>query len=348
MTIQIKRNQTGFSIIELMIALTLGLLIMLGLSTIYIKNLNTRNEIERANQQVENGRYAMQILTDDLQNAGYLGSLDPRPLVTPLVKPDPCANDLATLKLALPLAIQGYDNGTVVPSCLADVKTGTDIVVIRRANTCALGELGCDAQVNGDPYFQASECSNANELSSSNSADYYVLDTAISNFTKHKNDCTPSSGTIAPIYQYRTHIYFIANNDKSGDGIPTLKRAELGVGGFTTVPLVEGIEDLQLEYGIDTSIIGVPAIFIANPDGYLGCSGQTCLDYWRNSVAEKIYILARNTSITNGYTSAKIYSMGLKADGTANVDGPFNDSYKRHAYNSVVRTINISSRNNTQ
>lgn len=348
MTIRIKRNQTGFSIIELMIALTLSLLIMLGLSTIYIKNLDTSNEIERANQQVENGRYAMQILTDDLQNAGYLGSLDPSPLVTPLVKPNPCANDLATLKLALPLAIQGYDNGTVVPSCLTDVRTGADIVVVRRANTCALGDLGCDAQINGAPYFQASECGEANELASSNSADYYSLDTIVTNLIKRKRDCTPSLGTLAPIYQYRTHIYFIANNDKSGDGIPTLKRAELGVGGFNIVPLVEGIEDLQLEYGIDTSTTGIPAIFTANPDAYLGCSGQTCLDYWRNSVAEKIFILARNTSKTNGYITAKTYSMGLKADGTANVDGPFNDSYKRHAYNSVVRTTNIASRNNTQ
>ena len=78
-------------------------------------------------------------------------------------------------------------------------------------------------------------------------------------------------------YQFRTHIYFIANNDKPGDGIPTLKRAELGPGAFTIVPLVEGVENLQLEYGLDTAVptTGTPAVYTADPNTYNGCAARS-------------------------------------------------------------------------
>lgn len=360
MTVSNKAHQRGYSIIELMVAITLGLLILAGLTTIFVQNSQARNEIERANQQVENGRYAMQLLTDDLRNAGYLAEFNPGLLATPTAKPDPCATAVADLITALPIAVQGYDNDNSAskPSCLSDIRSGTDILVIRRASTCAVGDTDCDAVVSGAPYFQASGCSSATELSSTNVANYYVLDTDATKLTLHQKDCNPPTvaGTVAPYHQYRTHIYFIANNDKNGDGIPTLKRAELGATGFTIVPLVEGIENLQIEYGIDTAATatppaptGAPALFTADPDSFNGCKATTtptCTAYWRNTVAAKINLLARNTTGTAGYSTDKTYSMGLKADGTTvNTVGPFSDAYKRHVYASVVRLNNTAGRN---
>src|SRR5215469_12314702 len=88
----------GYTIIELMIAMTIGLMILAALVTIFANNSRMRAEIDRANQQIENGRYAMQLLTDDLHNAGYLAEFNPAPLGSPAAKPDPCATDLPTLK----------------------------------------------------------------------------------------------------------------------------------------------------------------------------------------------------------------------------------------------------------
>ena len=357
-----KKYQVGISLIELMIALTLGLLIMAGLTTILINNVRTRNDIERANQKIENGRYAMQLLTDDLRNVGYLAEFNPGILATPTAKPDPCAFGLPTLSTALPIAVQGYDNpaSAVVPTCLNDVKPNTDILVVRRASACAtafgtsLGDPGCDPLVSGAPYFQASTCSNATELNSTTTTNYYRLDTNTANLDRHQKNCTnvAGSGTLAPIHQYRTHIYFIANNDKNGDGIPTLKRAELvgGATGFTIVPLVEGIQDLQIEYGLDnpTSTTGAPTVYTANPDTYLACTAITtppCTVYWQNTVSAKIYLLARNVTKTAGYQDTKSYSMGLNAAGTAYIDGPYYDQYMRNAYESVVRLNNTAGRN---
>ena len=347
-----KPRQGGFTIVELMVAITLGMVILAGLITVFVNSVRSRDEIERANQQIENGRYAMQLLTDDLRNAGYLAEFNPGAMATPATKPDPCVTAPSALIAALPISVQGYDNGANLPATCSflSVSTGTDVIVIRRASTCAVGDTDCDAVISGVPYLQASGCSSAAELGSTLIANYFALDTNTANLTLHQKDCNPPTtpGTLAPYHQYRTHIYYIDDNDKSGDGIPTLKRAELGASGFTIVPLVEGIENLQIEYGIDTSTptTGAPAVFTANPDSYGTCAPAVCVGYWRNTVAAKINLLARNITATAGYTDSKTYTLGRKADGTtANNFGPFNDAYKRHAYSAEVRLNNPAGRN---
>lgn len=337
-----NNSQRGFSIVELMIASALSLLILAGLVSVFVNSNRSRNEIEQASQQIENGRYAMQVITGDLRNAGYLAEFDPRVLATPATKPDACATSVADLKTALPLHIQGYDNGSA-PTCLSDVRSNTDILVVRRASTCIAGTTNCDAVSSGRTYFQAALCSGATELGSASSSDFYALDSVAANLNRHKRDCASA----ANIYRYRTHIYFVANNDNGADGIPTLKRAELGAGGFTIVPLVEGIENLQIEYGIDTNSDGSPDIYTADPDSYGACAGAACVQNWRNVVAAKIHILARNTAQTVGYTNNKTYTLGLTASGADNTVTIAGDSYKRHAYQSNVRLNNPAGRSST-
>jgi len=335
----------GYSIIELMVAITIGLIILAALVTLFAGNSRERGEIERANQQTENGRYALQIIGDDLRDAGYLASFNPGTvagpnpqLAIPATLPDACATDVPTLNTALSLAVQGYDNGNNAPACVADLRPGTDILVVRRASTCAVGTAGCDPQVAGDVYLQASGC--GTEFTVGN---YYALDSNAGNLNLHQKDCA----TAALIYQFRTHIYFVANNDKPGDGIPTLKRAELGPGAFSIVPLVEGVENLQLEYGLDTAVptTGSPAVYTADPSSYNGCAAAACVSNWRNTVTARINVLTRNLTPTQGYTDTKTYALGLTFGGAVNTVGPFNDRYKRHVYYSVARLNNPAGRN---
>lgn len=343
-----RTNSRGYTLIELMVAVTISLIILAGLVTLFARNSAERAEIERANQQSDNGRYAIEILAGDLRSAGYLGDFNPLVLATPATDPDPCATDLASLKAAIPVAVQGYDDGAglAATSCagyLSDLKAGTDVLVVRRASTCAVGDANCDPYESGAPYFQSSGCANAAELGSGNPATYFVLDTDPAALTLHQKDCA----TQAPYYRYRTHVYFVANDDHAGDGIPTLKRLELGAGTFTVVPLVEGIENLQIEYGIDgTPATGSPAFYTADPDTYGGCAPAVCAGYWRNTVAAKIHVLARNTTATPAYADQKAYTLGLAADGTTPVTvGPFGDGFKRHEYDSAVRLNNAAGRN---
>ena len=343
-----RAPQEGYNIVELMVAMTIGLVLLAGLAAVFANNSRARTEIERANQQTENGRYALQILTDDFHTAGYLAELDPTGVPTPAAKPNPCLFDTASLFNNAVISVQGYDNGANAPTCVSganvpDLRAGTDILVVRRASTCAVGDAGCDPQIAGAPYLQASRCNNPAELQNASPQAWYLVDTNAAALTLHLADCA----TVAPLHQYRTHIYFVANDDKAGDGIPTLKRAELGVGGFAIVPLVEGVENLQIEYGLDTAAptTGSPAAYTADPDSYNACAPATCIGYWRNVVAAKIYVLARNTTVSSGHVDTKTYTLGLNAAGNANTFGPFNDGYKRHVYESVVRLNNPAGRN---
>lgn len=337
-----KNYQAGFTLVELMVASAIGLIILVALGVVFLSSIRSRNEIELASQQIENGSYAVEMLVSDLRNAGYFAELDPSVLVTPAVMPDVCATTSANLKTALPLHVQGYDGSASVPTCLSDVRNGTDILVVRRASTCVAGVANCDASSVAGTYFQASLCNSATELASSSSSDFYALSTDTTSLNRHKKDCT----TLANISRYRTNIYFVANNDNSGDGIPTLKRAELGAGGFTIVPLVEGIENLQIEYGIDTNVDGAPDAFNADPSSYAGCAagGSDC---WRKVVSAKINILARNTKATRGYVNNNTYTLGLTAAGASNNVVIGGDSFKRHAYQSVVRLNNPAGRSST-
>ena len=60
-----------------------------------------------------------------------------------------------------------------------------------------------------------------------------------------------------------------------------------------------------------------------------------------NTVVVKIYVLARNSASTAGYTDAKTYSLG------STTLGPFNDGFRRHVFQTTVRLNNISGRRAT-
>jgi type IV pilus assembly protein PilW len=326
----------GFSLVELMVAVTIGLLMLTGLTATFVSSNKARTEIEKSNQQLENGRYAIEVLTEDLRLAGYYGELDGSRLTPPTTIPDPCATLATDLTTALPIAVQGYDNSTSL-SCLDDVKSETDVIVVRRASTCVIGETGCDAQAAGAPYIQVTRCS-------SQSGTPFELNTDTSALSRKKIDCV----TAADLRRYYVHIYFVANNDNPGDGRPTLKRAELSAGGWTIVPLVEGIENLQFEYGLDTDCDGNPDVYNAAPESYVATYSPSCSiptsPVWVNTTSVKLNVLARNTEATNGYTDTKTYVLGNNADNTVNTYGPRNDSYKRHAYQAIVRLNNVIGR----
>lgn len=347
-----RRRSAGFSLPELMVSVTMGLFIVLAMVTLFFHNSRAQAEIERANQQIESGRYAVDLLANDLRNAGFYGEFDPTQLPDLAAVPDPCAATLAALKAMLPLHVQGFDDGETLPSCVSDVRAGTALVVVRHTRACVSGDPNCSANDPAGPLFQASLCNNASELGSANPADWYALDVDPAQLTRHQRDCseTAGSGTLAVTRRFQTHIYFVANNDLPGDGIPTLKRAELrytnGQLDFATiVPLVEGVENLQLEYGIDTHNDGTVGLTTSAPAGANGCTEPACAaSNWRNVVAVRLHVLARSPSTTPGYVDRKAYDLGTAADGSARTVGPFNDGYKRHVFQTFVTLPNPAGR----
>lgn len=69
-----SRRMRGISLVELMIGITLGLLLLLGLSSLYLSNSLARAEFNKSAEQIENGRYALDVLARDLELAGFMGA----------------------------------------------------------------------------------------------------------------------------------------------------------------------------------------------------------------------------------------------------------------------------------
>lgn len=336
-----RARQNGLSLVELMVSITVGLILLAGITALIVQQSGIRDELEKSSRQIENGRYAMQILNDDIRHAGFYGQYASLS-APPSTLPDPCATALADLDPAMTLPIQGYDSPATVPAplsaCLPDANhvAGTDILVVRRADT--IDDIDLSTAVAGQVYLQTTPMA-------------YVMvigpdpTPAIpSAYTLKKKNGT----TAEKLHKYFVHIYFLSpcnqpagggatctgSTDDNGRPIPTLKRLELGVAGgataFGVVPLVEGIENFQLDYGIDATSDG-------SPDSDAAAPASTA--DWANVMAVRVNLLARNNDPTAGHQDTKTYHLGM-----AGAVGPFNDAYKRHAYSKLVRAINPSGR----
>lgn len=342
------RTARGFSLVELLVAAAIGLILLAGLSTLFVNNTRTQAEIEKTHRQVENGRYAIDLLAVDLRNAGYFAEFNPTLLATPAAPPAPCSTALADLHAGLALAVQGVDDGDAGLDCLEDLRPGTDVLVVRRTAACIAGQAGCDAATGPGPFFQASLCNDATELNSPKVTDFYALSLDTAGLTRRARNCSAP----AALRRYKTHLYFVANNNTAKDGIPTLKRAELVADGagaaWRIVPLAEGIENLQLEYGLDLAPAGgdgVAELTAADPARADGCAAPACAaGNWRGAVAVRLHVLARNAAATAGWVDNKTYTLGRKADGSSNDIAAAEDPYKRHVFQALVALPNPAGR----
>ena len=270
-------NQAGFSLIELMVAITISLIIIFALSNLFLNISRTNDEMAKANSQIENGRFAIQVLQNDIAHAAFWGTYTPQfddlsyssvPSDAPTIVPNPCLAystpwSAAYVTSLIGIPVQAY--ATTPPAgagCVTNLatnkKVNTDMLVVRHAETCVPGDVNCEADIAGKLYFQASQC----ELENASS---YKLDTSL--FTLHKRDCVGTAmpqalpitfGTIAEKRKFISNIYYIRDYAKTvGDGIATLMMSQFDlVGGVlahqAAVPLIEGIEGFAVEFGIDS------------------------------------------------------------------------------------------------
>ncbi|HEY5899155.1 MAG TPA: PilW family protein [Burkholderiales bacterium] len=355
------RKAGGFSLIELMIAMTLGLVLLAVLATVFSSSSESQRALQRNAAQIESGRFAMDMLTQDLHVAGYYGQMGIQPNTATL--PDPClVTTAAQIKAAMTAPVQLYravdlvsipdTSATTCGTWLnnSNVKPGSDILVIRRAETSvvAIGQTALSNEV----YLQAT--SGDYEIQFGNGSALLALKKADGNDTVLRK----LDNTAAEIRKYRTHIYFVARcsvpggggdvcgaaNDDGGTRIPTLKRLELTVSGttrtFVVTPIAEGVDYFKVDVGLDTSPPAVNAatnsIGDGAPDSYT--NAPSAADH-ANIVTAKIHMVVRNPEPSAGFLDDKTYALGLIGS-----VGPIGDRYKRHGYVSEIRLTNLSAR----
>lgn len=145
------RRENGFTMTELMVAMAIGSILAAALLILFSNVMQANREQFNAARQIENGRYAMDLLVGELRLAGYYGDFAalPRP---PAALPDPCAIPAegsisqTTTDSPFGLHIQGYSAPDLatrpgVPSACASLldaatlRPGSDLVVVRRLDT---------------------------------------------------------------------------------------------------------------------------------------------------------------------------------------------------------------------
>ncbi len=253
----------GLALVELMIALVLGLVIVAALGQLYAGGRSTARVGESLTRLNENGRFAVDLLAGDLRMAGYLSCGGAGADIGSTVNG-------GSNWLYQTAGLRGFEGGVdTLPSELTgQVRTGTDVLIVRRA--------AAESALAGQT-FQAGEilvisntvCNQATlfQLTSSlayNPSAAFNPGSAVSTTGSNPGNCTANlfgsfdcgsvSGAYADTFgsgfalsRYAVHAYYISAADP-----PTLMRMRLcqsGGNASTCVDeLIRDVEDLQVEY----------------------------------------------------------------------------------------------------
>jgi type IV pilus assembly protein PilW len=273
------RRARGLTLVELMIALTIGLVIIAAASAMFLSSSASRRQIEQSADVIESGRYGLDMLSLDLSQAGFYGTLAV-PTGTTL---DPCSTDPASWADSLAIPARGLNNMQADPGCVSR-KAGTDAIFIQRASTCTVADSGsgCAEDV-GNAYLQVSECG-----LEYNTTPFVVAKGNDAAFVLQTKAC---DGTTATKRKLIRRIFFVSDTDVLSYVDITLN------GAMSAVPVVENIEQMQIVYAIDADNDGTPDSFTPTPAD------------WSQVIGARVWLLARSSDKSSNASSERTYQM---------------------------------------
>ena len=351
-----RRLTTGFTIVEMMVALTVGAILMLGIVQLFSSNKQAFRIQEGASVMNENARYALNMLQYDLRMADHWGGIEPADVDVDLTGGAPTFNNNCAEAPVVPtganpvVGFEGFEgtNATSPLSCIpnTDYEPSTDVLVIRYAGPRRANEAD-----NSGPEATAA-------IKADNDGMYVrvAMGRRATVYEGPDVDALPADllapGATTPQfadYPYNTVVYFvrscavqsIAGNanqcDAGDDGIPTLARLVLDGDTLVQEEVVSGIEQFQVTYGVDRDEDLVA-------DQYEDAATvRAAGSYgWADVVDVRVSLVVRNEQLD---TTAD--TTGSNADFTHNLVGGFNyvvpadeRNFRRKVYNFVVQVRN--------
>lgn len=294
--------------IEILVALALSLILTLVISQIYLGSKQSYRLQEAQSRLQENGRFALELIAKDIRRAGNLGC--PSAKKTPIVIANPSPS------ITPATSIMGYNANTTITSYPSSDTTwstskwspaapdnlgalpGTDIFNIQFTEPCG-GHL--QTKVVGMSADPTISISNSNTCSIQATTDELILSdcgnaeifradsispikiTGKTNNTE--NHFTYTHDVDAEVMVFHSHTYFI----RIFNSEPTLYRMENTEAMPTPQPIMEGVEDLQILYGVDES----PAD--GSVDRYFTAKDVNDNGKWANVIAVRIDLVMRST-----------------------------------------------------
>lgn len=372
------QRQTGLTLIELMISVTLGLVLLVGVGALFVYTNRSNRQNELVSGMQDQARFALATLSRDITMAGYWGGIASAATITPNTVDDIATNDASTATAAFAGANDcGVDATTrwafeltrkttitvgaltqtlIWPSriefrnqttsgapsaiwkCIGDYKAGSDVVALRRVAGQVTGSMASgDTQIKLRAYH------------------YYLQTNGVvgSLMRWGSADTAAPLGTEQPLsapmnfYRYVPRIYYVRNYSRSsGDGIPTLCRKELCSSGYTAGTdsesgtcgaagasasssgfysecLAEGVEDLQIVWGIAKS----------DGSGFGYTSTPSAQDVASYAQTAQIFLRMRSVRSEGSYTDTKTYTAG---DAAAYTASGADQHYYRRIYSTTV------------
>jgi type IV pilus assembly protein PilW len=278
--------------VELLVALTLGAFITVGIVQMFTANRETyQMSVGQARLQ-ENARFAMRFIERPLRMAGFTGCFSDNQSVRNVLNPDP-GTGLVPYEFDFAQPIEGFEgtgtqtwspNPSRLPSDvdLTLVESGTDILVVRLAESEGLRVVGgmpsnqSPVQASaGDPsrygagtVLLISDCEKATVFQSTAAAgtgpiqiDHAAGSAGVTpgnQFLELTDDAGLTFGAESTVHRIETQIFFIApgaGTNNAGNAPLSLWRKEADQ---APVELVEGISDLQVTFGVDADGDRVP------------------------------------------------------------------------------------------
>ena len=347
------RNQRGISLVELMISITIGLILMTGVVQLFLSSRATFSTQQALSRVQETGRLAMEFLADDIRMAGYMGCMSRN------LNFHNTLNNASSLQYDFGVSIEGLDDVGATPDAEypANILQGTDALVVRSAGgnsvgvtknndsaqlfaentgvaaTCDVGEDSFSGLCEND-ILVVSDCSKArvfqvtnlqttggtvevNVVHSGADADPGNAETSWGGNSNPEETFGPDS----EIIKMNTSIYYVAAGTS---GMPSLWQQ---INGGTAQELLEGVQDMQLLYGRDTTGDNVP-------DDYQEADVITTANAWEDVSAVRVQLLVQSTD-DNVLEDAQPYTF----NGTTN-----NTPGDRRLRQVFINTVGIRSR----
>ncbi len=287
-----SRRIAGFSLVEMMIAMVLGLIVVAGLIQVLLANRKSYQLQQGTNILQQNVRFASDRIGWSLRMADFWGG-NPGGVVTgtpAVVARGDCKADWI---LNTRQGVYGYEGGATFPiaGCVddKDYVKGSDVLVTRYVDADGM-----------DPAASTTIAALPKQV-------YLVSAIGQQAALFQGSDTVPTTPPASAIgryvYPYRLDMYYLrpCSNpdggtdtshcdaaDDDGNPIPTLMRMRLdSTGNLTEEPLVEGVEQLQFRYGITSTDFDE----IVPGDPYEDASTITA-DEWPRVIAVEVGMVA--------------------------------------------------------
>lgn len=277
---KIKFKQNGFSIVELMVALLLGLFLMGGVTGMYISGKQTYRMTDNLSRLQESMRFSLDFISQDVRMAGYTSCRN-TPAVTNVINGSGASWFLDFFNNG----IRGYEGNTPTPATfppeiISDAVDGSDAIAILKGGNYTssikfhdtTGDvLTLENTFNKDPNdFQDGEIAIVCDPRQASIFQISAAVPASKTISYGDNtDIAPGNsaseialmgtyGEDAQIVPYEPVIYYIAQSTQDPT-VNSLKKRSLvafNAGGTETAQmdeeeLLEGVETMQILYGLD-------------------------------------------------------------------------------------------------